>query len=258
MRTINFVKTLKNLLMGKSMREFSSLYHSEYPWTWPLRPAIPRVNIKCYLCGFPRTGTHWIRNVIEKSTGTKTYDLYSNKPKADEKDISLVKIHARNRFMARLKAYLVLPPHNFGRKYIYTYRDPRDAILSLFEMYKKDKNYSEMSSDDFIKLYDPIRQYMWEINAWVLREHPSVMLVKFEDLKANPVKIFQDIFTFVEIKGEVHPGIIGEKVAVMDNKSRLRGVAFGWKNAPAEYKPLIDAISRQLHHQIKLLRYDSA
>ena len=124
--------------------------------------------------------------------------FYQDKPSPLDKNVILIKIHARNKFIARVKALWLLPPFDFGGKYIYVYRDPRDAIISLYEMTKKEKKLDTLEIEKFLKIYDPIRQYRWEIGAWVLPNHDNVLLVKFENLKLSPSEEFHKIFRFLE------------------------------------------------------------
>lgn len=253
---VNLAKTIKNWSSGKTLgggvgsdtKLRNTLYY--------FMPGGRKVKLKCIMCGYPRSGTHWIRNVIEKSTGQRTYDLYANIPSSDVEDILLVKIHARNRLIARGKAWLVLPPHKFDGKYIYTYRDPRDTIISLFEMYKSKKGLPHLEAKEFVKFYDPVRQYRWEIGAWIERQHNNVLLVKFEALKLDPLKEFQKIFDYLGITSEINKGVIDEKVAAADKAKRPRAGIYGWKQAPRQYRWLVDFVSEKLEREIRLLGYD--
>ena len=178
------------------------------------------------------------------------------KPTPDDEYVILLKTHARNKFIARAKTLWLLPAHNFKGKYIYTYRDPRDAIISLYEMYKKRKNVSALSFNEFLDFYDPIGQYRWEIESWVLTKHSNVLLVRFEDLKQDPEAGFQKIFDFLNLTCPISEEFMRKVVNVHDVKSRPRATIQGWKNAPEEYKTLIDTISKQLKKEISLLSYD--
>ena len=254
---INLMKATKNLLRGELLGT-RPWYDSRYPPTKFLARSLPRINVRCIICGYPRTGTHWIMHVIEKSAGQRTYDLFYKKPTLSDKDVCLLKIHARSKLLARAKALWLLPRHNFGSKYIYVYRDPRDAIISLYEMYKTKKGLTTLKPLDFLKLRDPIRQYRWEINAWVLKNHKNVLLVRFEDLKAKPVTMFQRMLTYLDLDASVNTESVGKKVAVHDSKNRLRATAYGWKHAPSEYTAIIDSVNTNLCKEIKLLGYQDA
>ena len=252
----NAIKTFKGLLEGETLTPLASFYDARYPLTKFLSFRQPKIYIKCLLCGFPRSGTHWIRNVIEKSTGHKTYNLFNEKPTISDKKILLVKIHARNKIIANLKARLLLPQYEFGGKYIYVFRDPRDAIISMYEMYKKEKKTEKLTPEDFLKINDSVNQYRWEINAWVFKKHRNVFLVRFEDLKKYPEIYFKKIFEFLDLNYSVVIESISEMVCKSDETERPRGAIHGWKNNENKYKIIIDEVKTKLGKEIELLGYE--
>ena len=113
-----------------------------------------------------------------------------------------------------------------------------------------------MKPVDFLNSYDPVGQYRWEINVWVLHQHKNVLLVKFEDLKLDPLAFFTKIFEYLSLKANVDNRSIGQIVGAVDTKKRPRGTAYGWKSAPIEYIKLIDIASKKLAREIKILGYD--
>ena len=253
----NTIKTIRSILRGKTLAPLSTFYDYRYPPTKFLRICKSKIYIKCILCGFPRTGTHWIRNVIEKSTGKNTFDLFANKPTYLDKEVLLVKIHARNKKIAYLKALWLLPRFNFERKYIYVYRDPRDSIISMYEMYKKEKKVDYIKPEEYLKVHDPIGQYRWEINSWVINKHQDVYVVKFEKLKKNPEENFKKIFNFLNLNYPIAIKYIDKLVGTSDKVKRPRGTAYGWKNTVSkEYKVIIDEIQKRLAKEIKLIGYE--
>ena len=133
---INLAKTVRNLVTSKSIATLGTCYDSRYPPTKFLRPNSPKIEIQCLMSGYPRTGTHWIMNVVAKNSNRKVCSIEQRLVTPDDKNVCIVKIHARNKYMARAKALWLLPRHNFKGKYIYVYRDPRDSIISLYELYK--------------------------------------------------------------------------------------------------------------------------
>lgn len=253
---INLFKSVKALITGKSIISARYFYDSRYPPTKFLSYNKSKINIRCILCGFPRTGTHWIRNVIEKSSGEKTFNLYENKPSLKDKNVLLIKIHARSKFIANVKSLWLLPPFSFGGKYIYVYRDPRDAIISLYEMYKKEKKNKNLDSKEYLESQDPIGQYKWEINSWVAKKHDNVLLVRFEDLKISPLDGFKRILEFLDLNVPVKIDSIQKMVNTEDNTQRPRGTAYGWKRASKEYEYIIKAVSKRLKKEIAMLGYE--
>lgn len=214
-------------------------------------------HIDVVLCGFPRCGTHWIRNVVANSIDRYCPTLedidYARVRK--QKYIPLIKIHARSKFVAKIKMFFLLPPHKAKNKFIYVYRDPRDAIISLYNMYnilKKDN----LSQQQFLELYDPIGQYSWEVNSWVLKENKNTLVVRFEDLKQNTNKTFVQILKFIDSSANLNQNAFKELVGQVENSNRKKGSLYGWKNSYSNYKTLIDQVNLKLSNEIKLLGYD--
>ncbi|MCB2141154.1 sulfotransferase domain-containing protein [bacterium] len=199
---MNSLKAFKNIVSGKSMSSLSTIIPIQKIIEKLIHSRNKKIFIDAFLCGFPRSGTHWILNVVQESTGIPTYEISKNERITNNRLI-LVKIHARNRIIAKAKAFISLPNYQFGGKYIYIYRDPRDAIISLYEMTKKLKNKKELGQKEFMKMYDPIGQYKWEINSWVRHKYNNVLTINFEDLKNDSLGAFKKIFNFLNIKDEV-------------------------------------------------------
>jgi hypothetical protein len=195
-------------------------------------------------------------NVIEKSTGENTYNLHKHKPLFSDNNVLLVKIHARSKFIARSKALWLLPPHIFAGKYIYTYRDPRDAIISLYEFHKHRTGLAFLTPQQFLKDYDPIGQYRREVSAWVLPQHEDVLLVRFETLRQSPQAEFQRIFRYLDLTQAIDTVSVEESVAQAESTNRPRRTAYGWKNAPATYRGLIEMVSSALAKEVRALQYE--
>ena len=263
LRNLNTVA--RSLLRGERLQGLGGLYDPRYPpskfITWHRDKK--RLKIECIFSGFPRSGTNWIRRVLEDSTGFKTGKVLSREHKEFAKGenydrFRFVKIHARNKYLARLRAVWLLPPHEFSGKYIYCYRDPRDAILSLYEMYIQRKSLSSLSIDEFIRKYDPIGQFRWEAKSWVLRRPKGVLAVKYEDLKENPYAEFQRIFSFLGVQGEVADRSLNRQVNQGGKETgRPRATPYGWKQAPRRYEHAIRTISDRLAEEISALGYQA-
>lgn len=254
----NFVKTLRLNIKGDSLGRGKLKYKLTYnDFIAKLFHKNKKFNISCIMCGFPRSGSHWIRSVIESSSG-----LYC--PSLHEIDYSMIKqkqiiplfkIHARSKFVVKLKMFFLLPPHDFKNKYIYVYRDPRDAIISLFNMYNILMN-KNLSQEQFLKNYDPIGQYKWELNAWVINKtNKNTLVVRFEDLKLNSKENFNEIFKFLNLNIELNDKSLDEFVGVVESNNRPKGQIYGWKKSYKDYKTLIDQINKELKKEINLLTY---
>ena len=260
--TLNTIITLKNYFTGRTMtgKGFISQFIHDYSISkaiFSMLPCITRIYLNSILCGIPRSGTHWIMNVISKSTGNVVYDIPHKIPNEHENYLVMVKIHARNKFVARMKARMTLPPHQFSGKYIYTYRDPRDAIISLYEKYKIARNVPDLSQADFLKRYDPIGQYLWEINSWVKKSNTNVLLIKYEDLLTSPILFFEKIFNYLEIPFIDVEDYIFQRVRDSEtNTNRDRATIYSWKNSYKQYQDIILAINERIPQQLEYLGYD--
>lgn len=254
----NLIITTRNIILRRNMGEVAHTFRPSDPIGTLFLPQNKKIDVHCIIAGYPRTGTHWIRNVIEKSAGIRTYNIFQEKLELDSTGTPrIVKIHARSMTHARLKALLFLPPHNFKNRFIYAYRDPRDCIISLFEMYKYQKDMPGLSPENFVRFYDPLGQYRWEIDSWVIPKHSNVLLVKYEKLKDKPEQEFRRIFEFAGIQEEPDAEAINQKVSTFDEKNRPRAAVQGWRNAPAEYAWLIRTVSSELSDIIRTLGYEA-
>lgn len=109
----NFAKSVKNLCTGKHFASLDQYYDARYPPTKFLRADSGSLNIRCILCGFPRSGTNWVIHVVESSTGMQIGNIGARKPDARDGTVALLKIHARSKTVARAKALWLLPRHHF-------------------------------------------------------------------------------------------------------------------------------------------------
>ena len=255
----NAIKSLKLRLSGGHLGKWKLRYQLSLKDLFiKLFTKSKSFEVSCVLCGFPRTGTHWIRNVVQQSTGQycpSLDDVDYNKIELNKK-IPLFKIHARSKFISRLKLFFKLPPHKFDEKYIYVYRDPRDAIISLYNMYNILKN-KNLSQKQFLHDYDPIGQFKWEINSWVLgKSNSNTLIVRFEDLKINTFITFKNIFSFIGLQNDLDEHVLNEYVGVVEDNKRIKGEVYGWKKTYSEYEILIDEINKKLNSEIKALKYD--
>ena len=87
MNVINLIKATRNIISGRSMTSFLHSFNIGYPISSQFILKARKIDILCIMCGYPRTGTHWIRNVVEKSTGQPTFDLIRKPPLIRKKSI---------------------------------------------------------------------------------------------------------------------------------------------------------------------------
>ena len=107
----NFIKSLKLKLSGEHLGKGKIKYRlTSNDFFSKIFKLSPKFIINCVMCGYPRSGTHWISNVVEKSTGLYAPDfseieyerVYGNR-------IPLIKIHARSKIVLKLKMFFYYP-----------------------------------------------------------------------------------------------------------------------------------------------------
>ena len=126
----------------------------------------------------------------------------------------------------------------------------------MFEMYKKERKIENLQAREYLRYHDPIGQYRWEINAWVINRKKNVFLVKFEELRKNPHEIFQKLFKYLNVDQPILIKDVNKLVATSDKVKRPRGKAFGWRATEnAQYKIIISEINKKLGREISLLGY---
>ena len=91
-----------------------------------------------------------------------------------------------------------------GTKIIVTIRNPKDTLVSMYHFYRMNKLMGcyEGSWEEFFEMYrqDALTHetYMKYYIGWAeVKDHPNVMLVKYEDSVTNPARVIQDISKFI-------------------------------------------------------------
>jgi len=92
----------------------------------------------------------------------------------------------------------------------------------------------------------------------VLKKPKDVLLVRFEDLKADPEAEFRTIFDYIDIDAPIKPESIHERVLAIDSTKRPRASAQGWKQCSDEYKCIIDSVNEKLSEELRVLGYGNA
>ena len=131
-----------------------------------------------FLVSFPRTGSHWLRMLME---------LYFEKP-------SLVRIF----YFPKKKDYLTLHTHDMDlalkrKNVIYLYRDPVDTVFSQLK-------YNRDSLDDRERVKFWTRKYINHLKKWLVEENftEKKTLVNYDHLKSKLESEFSKITAHFE------------------------------------------------------------
>ncbi|XP_047739451.1 WSC domain-containing protein 1-like [Hyalella azteca] len=182
-----------------------ALLHADDLWfETRLGVDIPRV----YLISFPRSGNTWTRYLVEGATGIFTgsvytsYMLYNLGYLGEKQNITS-------------NTTLLIKDHLFGDKsaprdgpIVLIIRDPRNAITSYLAFKKARKMHKNpliyngpetLQIEDFEK---DLGNYIdsWERVATKAMTNPTVLVLRYEDIKADPIRSVRKILAFLNIR----------------------------------------------------------
>lgn len=127
----------------------------------------------CYLVSFPRTGSHWLRMMLE---------LYFERP-----------LLTRTFYYPGRTDFLLLHTHDMElqitrQNVIYLYRNPVDTIYSQLNYYKE-------PIDDKYRILHWTHRYAHHLAKWAYAENFTIKktLVRYENLKEQLVQEFSKI-----------------------------------------------------------------
>lgn len=172
--------------LRRQVRRVLGLPLERPPWVFP---------DDTFLISYPRSGSNWLLRLIATARfPDQDWDL-------DEKGRKRTKALVPYDFEVRrdpqpyprprlIKTHLPLY-YQFPRM-LYVYRDPRDVVVSYYDLSKKRFNYDgtfEMFLDEFYRKDSPIHRYgRWDdhVNGAFeyQRRHPALLL-KYEDVHAD-------------------------------------------------------------------------
>lgn len=212
------------------------------------------------LVGFPRSGTNFVQNVVQKSTGLYCSTLYSPLEAWGEFALT-VKSHALSPAGLRQEWEWFLPGHTMPTKIILLARDPRDVMISFYEYVKAmrrnhidqaafmQSNYYYAASLDSLSIYESetlsvANAYRHFVDSWNSDEAQTafdIMNCSYEDIIANPHEQFTSILRFLELDCPVEEGAINEKVSLYSVDHEHRAQSGKWQKLSKQYKPLLAA-----------------
>lgn len=197
-----------------------------------------------YLISYPKCGRTWLRLMIGKAIATH-FRLH------EEEDILLLhwkrRIHPQvehitvvhdDRPMQKTPQELETSKARYsGKKVIFLVRDPRDVIVSsYFELKHRSKlfvKHPDENRDGWVN--DDLQAFIFQersgidtiihyYNIWANNRHipKAFLLVRYEDLRANPHNELRRIMNFLELE-QISSSVIEEAVsfASFDNMRKM-------------------------------------
>ena len=184
-----------------------------------LRRALAHRNTDVYLISYPKCGRTWLRLMIGRAISTHFHlpedeeILFLRSNRRFHSQVPRITVVHEDRPMLKAPEELATDKHRFrNKKVIFLARDPRDVIVSsYFEMTRRDKLFGENpyekrqkgfegSLPEFIAArvggYETLLTYY---NIWAANRNipAGFLLVRYEDLKANPKQQLRRILDFL-------------------------------------------------------------
>ncbi|RPF71511.1 sulfotransferase domain-containing protein [Aurantiacibacter spongiae] len=162
-----------------------------------------------FLFSYPRSGNTWLRHIVfyalNRDHVTDMERLEQQIPTVDtlEFPARLAKLGDRQRI---IKSHLPFAPYFLDGKVVYIVRDGRDTILSYYDYFQHIHAYRG-SFDQFLQkaLAGRMRYGSWQDNvgSWYgYRDDPNMLLVRYEDMRADPVAMAERILSFCGIDAD--------------------------------------------------------
>lgn len=147
------------------------------------------------LVSYPRTGSHWLRILVEKYTGfpSVVQSFFDPNPQI------VWGFHIHNREIQKFEESE--GPTTGLKKVIYLYRDPVDTIYSQMKYHKDLPFLWDGKNSDIIsmKVQNYIKEYFNHMNRWLKNNQDieSLLSIKYEELQNNPSETFKKVIDFL-------------------------------------------------------------
>jgi hypothetical protein len=147
------------------------------------------------LVSYPRTGSHWLRILVEKYTGipSAVQSFFDSNPQ------KIWGFHIHDRVVGHWEASE--GPTRELKKVIYLYREPVDTIYSQMKYHKNLPAGWDGSNSPFIaqKVNEYIEEYYNHIKRWIFNNQDvsEILIVKYEDLVSKPEQTFEQVLHFL-------------------------------------------------------------
>lgn len=264
--------------MKKFKEYFNGWFSEQHTTQSSIIRCAPSCSAGSYLVSYPRSGSNFLQNVLEKSSGQVCGSLYGAVWSKRGHHLN-VKSHAFSRvwLLDEINRYTKVSDNN--PKVMCIFRDPRDVMISFwnFVQYKKnivvaqDKFIDHMAYDyATFTSKDPVldRRVEWSplsvgdsyrehYRNWMLQdESKNFTKFKFEKLLTSPHLEFKRLFDFLGINCELAEEALAERVSLYGgDKGRKRGQQYGWKANYNKYKAIIDKVEQDYSDIIDGLGY---
>ena len=206
-----------------------------------------------FICSYPKSGTTWTQAIIfhllvddtDKLDHISNYSPFFEIDNTWDHDTNQINVKYQSNF--RFLRYNVFNTHLLRdmmpntnsptNKFIYIMRHPFDVVVSFFHHLSNQAGGYNGTFQSFLQqwLDGSIIYGKWtnHLRSWI--EHPSsnILVLKYEDMKANITKSIHEIAAFMDIHttDEVVAGIV-PKISfdgMKSDKNKYQPVSVTWK-----------------------------
>lgn len=164
-----------------------------------------------WLASYPRSGNTLLRILLNRAFGVKTPSIYDD-PIDIGADPALAQLVGHRSHGLDLEAFVDAAESESGvvyakthelprdeHKAIYVVRDGRAAIVSLHHYLKEVFGIGEQSLADVITGFPKGLTWSTHVWSWVLSGRRDTLLLRFEDLVADPASALRKIADFLDL-----------------------------------------------------------
>jgi hypothetical protein len=225
---------------------------------------------------FPRSGSNFLQNLLELSTGLRNRTLYHH-PKIPLRELLSVKSHAPSREHLRDELRRRVPDlEGEPERVVRLCRDPRSVAISFYEFVQARKQIS-IAQEDFLDTCYYFATYLdgdgalsrqtepkalsvadaWSshANAFFAADAPGLR-VTYEDLVNSPEDTLTAVLEYLEVSSPVDLAGVQEKVAQYSSPQQNRASVDGWKVERDKYSVLLGSLTQRLGPLFASLGYE--
>ncbi|KAI6657288.1 Amine sulfotransferase [Oopsacas minuta] len=225
-----------------------------------------------FVISYPKSGTHWLSHIVyllvSKEILSKHYlgeiATVLDIPLGDEVQLDVRKVGQLSKLRSTEALVSSMPdprlffthfpyeflPKNPIAKYIYIYRNPKDAIISMHSYLQNNLHYEGIGSfDEFFQFYieNNCFNYCEHIKSYIEhKDDPNFFILSYEDLHKNFKMKVTEISNFfdIELTEELYELIVKEtnfetmrENIFINNKSTMKeGTTFYLKGKVGRWK----------------------
>ncbi|MEM6263236.1 MAG: sulfotransferase domain-containing protein [Bacteroidota bacterium] len=148
-----------------------------------------------FIASYPKSGNTWTRFVLAHLLTRNTKDLNFQNYDQYVPELGVHDEFIINRPPPRLMKTHV-HPQDYMNKAVYVIRDPRDVYVSYYYYLRKRYYSEELTFEEFFLNSEiPFGRWKEHVEAW--DKHQNKIVIRYEDLLANPEGEFQRLIDFV-------------------------------------------------------------